>query len=262
MTIQQSDGLRNHLQQYGSYRQAFTGGTLQIYAGSQPANANLAPTGTLLAIFTDASGAHTDEVRATGTITLTGSSGTITGITLGGVQILGATITYATSLTNTASLLSAQINKFHRHQFITASASGAVVTLTAARGVGANANGMVLTTTESGGNIAAADVNLGSGVAGVTAVNGLEFDEVATGLLTKRTGQVWSALGLSTNTAGWFRLLAATTDSGALDSAAAYVRMDGSVASSGGDMNASSTLLTASATHTLSEFSPTEPATA
>lgn len=262
MTIRQSTGLRNYLQQNGSFRNAFSGGKLEIYSGSQPASANDAPTGTKLVVITDASGAHTAEVRPTATITITGTSGTITGITLGGMQILGATVTWTTSNDVTAGLIATQINKFHNHKLVTASAATNVVTLTGIRGLGASANGMVVTTTESGGDIAGADVNLGAGtgasVAGVSSVNGLQFDDVATGLLAKRTGQVWSGVGLADGTAGYFRLKAATAD--ADGSSTTEVRLDGSVATSGADMNATSTSLATSATHTVNTFSPTEPA--
>jgi hypothetical protein len=262
MTIRQSTGLRNHLQQNGSFRSAFQGGKLSIYSGSQPATADTAPAGTLLVTITDAAGAHTPEVRATGTITITGTSGTITGITLGGVQILGATVTWLTSNNVTAGLIRDQINKFHGHKIVTASAATNVVTLTAKLGYGTAINGMVVTTTESGGDIAGADVNIGSAVAGVLQVNGLNFDDVATGLLAKRTGQVWSGIGLADGVAGWFRLRGPITDNDSADSAGAFTRLDGNIATSGADMNATSTILAADATHTVSLFSPTEPAQA
>jgi hypothetical protein len=262
MTIRQSTGLRNHLQQNGSFRSAFQGGKLSVYSGTQPATADTAPSGTLLVTITDASGAHTAEVRATGTITITGTSGTITGITIGGVQILGATVTWTTSNDVTAGLIRDQINKYHGHKIVTASAATNVVTLTAKLGYGTAINGMVVTTTESGGDIAGADVNIGSAVAGVLQVNGLNFDDVAVGLLAKRTGQTWSGLGLVDGVAGWFRLRGPIADNDSADSAGAFTRLDGNVAVSGGDMNASSTTLAAAATHTVSTFSPTEPANA
>ena len=260
MTIRQSTGLRNHLQQNGSFRSAFQGGKLSIYSGSQPATADTAPSGTLLATVTDNSGAHTVEVQATGTITITGTSGTITGITVGGIQILGATVTWATSNTNTATLLAAQINKFHGYKLFVATAATTVVTLKANLGYGTAVNSLVVTTTESGGDIVATDVNIGSGVSGILQVNGLNFDDVATGLLAKRTGQTWSAVGLADGTAGWFRLRGPITDNDSADTAGAFTRLDGNIATSGADMNASTTTLAAGATHTISTFSPTEPA--
>ncbi len=260
MSIQQSTGLRNHLQQGGSFRSAFQGGKLSIYSGAQPANADAAPSGTLLVTITDGAGAHTPEVQATGTITIAGTSGTITGITLGGVQILGATVTWASSNDNTAALIAEQINKFHGHKIVTASAAGAVVTLKARLGFGASINGMVVTSTESGGDIAATDVNMGSGVAGVNSANGLNFDDVVAGLLVKRTGQTWSGVGAADGTAGWFRLRGPIADNDSADSAGSFTRLDGNIATSGGDMNASTTTLASGATHTISTFSPLEPA--
>jgi hypothetical protein len=220
------------------------------------------PAGNLLVTITDGSGAHSAEVQATGTITITGTSGTITGITLGGVQILGATVTWAVSNDNTAALIAAQINKFHGHKIVTASAATNVVTLKAKLGYGTAINGMVVTTTESGGDIAGADVNIGSAVAGVSSSNGLNFDDALAGLLTKRTGQTWSGVGLLDGVAGWFRLRGPIADDDSADSAGAFTRLDGNIATSGGDMNASSTTLALSATHTVSTFSPLEPANA
>lgn len=260
MSVQQSTGLRNHLQQSGSFRSAFQGGKLSIYSGAQPANADAAPTGTLLVTITDGAGAHTAEVQATGTITITGTSGTITSITLGGVEILGAVVTWATSNDNTASLIAAQINKFHGHKIVTASAATNVVTLKARLGYGASINNMDLVTTESGGDIAGADVDLGDAVLGVSSVNGLNFDDVVSGLLAKRTGQTWSGTGLADGTAGWFRLRGPISDDDSADSAGAFTRLDGNIAVSGADMNASTTTLASGATHTISTFSPTEPA--
>jgi len=262
MTIRQSTGLRNHLQQNGSLRSAFQGGKLSIYSGTQPASADTAPSGTLLVTITDNAGSHTAEVQATGTITITGSSGTITNITLGGVEILGETVTWAVSNDNTAALIAAQINKFHGHKIVTASVATNVVTLTAKLGYGASINDVVVTTTESGGDIAGADVNMGDGVAGVSSVNGLNFDDVVAGLLAKRTGQTWSGTGAADGTAGWFRLRGPIADNDSADSAGAFTRLDGNIATSGGDMNASSTTLASGATHTISTFSPTEPANA
>jgi phage tail sheath gpL-like len=112
-------------------RTALSGGKLKIYTGAQPASADAAPTGTLLATITDGSGAHTAEVRATGTVTLSGSSGSITACTVNGLTVLGETVPFNTDLTTTAADLAEAINEYPSVPKITASSSGAVVTLTA-----------------------------------------------------------------------------------------------------------------------------------
>lgn len=258
--IRQSTGLRNFLLSGGAFRDAFNGGKLEIYSGAQPASPDDAPTGTLLCTITDASGAHTPEVRATGTITLTGTSGTITGITVGGYEILGATVAFNASLTQTAADLAAQINRFSGNKLVVATPLGAVVTLTAEPGMGTSANSKTVTTTESGGDIAGTDVNMGSAVAGVSSANGLKFNAASAGSIAKLTGQTWSGINGADGTAGWFRLVGPVADAGASDAAGAFNRLDGSVATSGGDLTLSSTALTTSATTTITGFTPTEPA--
>jgi hypothetical protein len=66
MAVRLSTGLRAYLQDSG-LKTAFDGGTLKIYSGSQPAAADDAPSGTLLASITlpgTAFGASTNGVMA------------------------------------------------------------------------------------------------------------------------------------------------------------------------------------------------------
>ena len=78
MALRLSSGLANYIAEHGGLKQALHNGQLKIYSGTQPSNADAAPTGTLLCTITDASGAHTDEVLATGTLTLdSGASGSL-----------------------------------------------------------------------------------------------------------------------------------------------------------------------------------------
>jgi len=261
MTIKLSTGLANFRLAGGSLQQALSGGKLKVYTGSQPANADAAPTGTLLCTYTDNAGGHTQEVRATGTVTLTGgSSGSVDAITVDGNEILGSAISYITSLTATAAAVVARINKNPRNTVI-ASSSGAVITLTAKPGWGAAANGWVVATTVT--TITKTDVNIGSGVAGVSAVNGLRFGAAAAGTMVKDSTQTWSGVGAATGTAGWFRFEGPVADSGALDSSETQIRLDGNVGTSGANLNMTGTTTLASgATHTISEFSPTQPLTA
>lgn len=255
--IRQSTGLRNHLQQGGSFRSAFTGGVLEVFTGPQPATADAATAGTKLVRFTASAGTHVPEVRATGTITLTGGAGSVDTIKVGGIEILGVSVPFDTSLTVTAAAVAAQINAFHGHKLVTASSVLGVVTLTAARGYGATVNNVDVTTTTT--TLGATDVDLGDATLGVSAVNGLSFEEVAAGLLAKLATQQWSGFGLADGTVGYFRLKGAILDSDAEDSAGLFCRMDGNVATAGADMNASSTTLAADALHIVGEFSPTEP---
>lgn len=258
MTARFSAGLRNYVAQNGSYRNAMMGGTLKIYSGVQPATAELAPSGVLLVTITDTSGAHTSEVRARGSVTLTGgASGSVDAITVNGVSILPAAVPFNTSLTQTAADVVTAINDNQSIPEYVASSSGAVITLTAMYGLGTAANGYVVATTVT--TITKTDVNMGTTTAGVDSVNGLKLASVAAGVLSKATGQTWSGVASATGTAGWFRFTSAVADSGALDSTSTQVRIDGAVSTSGQQLNMSSTSITSAATQTISAFDITLP---
>ena len=260
MTIRLSDGLRNHLLSGGSWRSAFNGGKLEIYTGAQPASANTAPSGTSLVVITASSGAHTAEVQATGTAVLAGVAGTVTGMTIDGEQIMGATATFVDTLTNLAIAVRDIINRNPRNLRFVATASSATVTITARPGIGANLNAIGVLVTAGAGGITSTDTDVGNVVAGVTQVNGLQFESASAGSITKLASQTWSGVIGSTGTAGWFRLKGPVTDADGTDSSEAVLRLDGSVAVSGGDLNLTSTSLVAAATETISTFTPTEPA--
>lgn len=59
MTVRLSTGLRNALVSTAGFSTAFANGVIEIRSGAQPANADAAPTGTLLGLVTLASGAFT-----------------------------------------------------------------------------------------------------------------------------------------------------------------------------------------------------------
>lgn len=260
MALRLSDGLRNFLMDGGSFKQAFSGGELLIYSGSQPATANAALTGTLLATITDASGAHTNEVRSAGSVQLSGGgSGSVDSITIAGIDVLGAVVSYDTSLNNTASLVAAQVNANPKNYLVDASVSTDTVTLTARPGVGTLYNGLAVVANTT--TITTTDVNMGTAVAGVNWVNGLEFEQdPTTGILEKLATQTWTGAGVADGTAGYFRLVGAVADGGALDSAETYLRLDGNIATSGANLNMSSTAVVTSAVQTISTFTITEPA--
>jgi hypothetical protein len=261
MTIRYSTALRNFLLKQGSMARALGGGKLNIYSGPQPATANTAASGTLLATITADGGAHTAEVRATGTVTLdSGASGSVDSIEVEGIEVLGSVISFTDSLTATAALVAAAINDNPMNSLVEASSDGAVITLTAKLGLGALANG--LTVVSASTTIATTDVNLGSGVTGVSSVNGLLFGEVSAGVLSKLASQEWTGLGLADGTAGWFRFVGPVADAGATDSAAAFNRIDGNIATSGANMNMTNTNIVTGATQTVNTGTVTVPATA
>lgn len=254
MTLRLSTALRNHNLAGGSLKNALQGGKLLIYTGAQPASADAAPTGTLLCTISDASAAHTPEVLATGSVTLAGSSGSVTALTVGGVAVIDAAVPFNTDLATTAADLAAAINACQSSPDYSATASGATVTISAARGSGAAPNGFVVDATCT--TLTSTDVNLSGGV---SAVNGLKFGSPAAGVLGKLATQAWSGVAGNTGTAGWFRFVGAVADSGALDAAESQFRLDGAISTSGSQLNMSSTSITAGATQTITSFPVTLP---
>jgi len=86
---------------------------------------------------------------------------------------------------------------------------------------------------------------------------GLTFQDSATGTMPKTSTETWSGTAVATGTAGWFRFVA-VGDTGA--SSTIEPRIDGTVATSGAQINMSSTSVTTSAVQTISTFQVTVPA--
>jgi len=87
--------------------------------------------------------------------------------------------------------------------------------------------------------------------------NGLEFGTAASGAISKSTAETWQDTGIAAGTAGWFRLCANPTDAGAASTS--LPRIDGSIGSSGADLNMSSTNIVVGSTYTIDTFTLTMP---
>lgn len=86
--------------------------------------------------------------------------------------------------------------------------------------------------------------------------NGLTFAAAANGAVSK--SGVWSFNGVAAGTAGWFRLKGNALDNDALSTT--LPRVDGSVATSGADLNLSQIVIAAGAPNTVDSFAWTQPA--
>lgn len=88
--------------------------------------------------------------------------------------------------------------------------------------------------------------------------NGLNFEEVVAGTLSKKASETWSGVNADTGTAGWFRFYTNDMDQGG-ESGGDKIRFDGAIATSGAQLNMSSTSLTSGATTTIDSFEITLP---
>jgi hypothetical protein len=257
MALRLSTALRNHVNKSGSMAQALKGGVIEIYTGQQPVSADDAVIGTLLVTVTLSSASHTNETRSAGTVQLTGgASGSVDSITVGGVELLENAVSFNTSLNQTATNVATEINRSTNPMGLTASATTDTVTIESpVGGQAADFNTMVVASTAS--TITTTDVNMASGV---SAVNGLGFDNSSAGVLSKASGETWTGTAAASGTAGWFRFKGSQTDDGTADSSAEDIRLDGNISTSGAELNLSSLTITASATQTLTSFDITLPA--
>lgn len=263
MALRFSSALTNAIAEKFSWKTALDNGSIVIFAGTQPATPDQAATGTPLVTLTSGAGAKTDEIASQGTLTLnSGAAGSVDTLTVNSIEIMGSSTPFNTSLTQTAADIALKCNRNPKNYLYHVTSSGAVITITALPGLGTLPNGWVVAATYT--TIAGTPANMGAGgaaTAGVNAVNGLLIDYNATaGLITKDVTQTWSGTAVATGTAGWFRFKGSVADAGALDSSAVFLRMDGSVATSGANMNMSSTSIVAGALQTLSTFNFTIPA--
>jgi len=254
MTMRLSTGLRNFLAKQGSFDDAMRNGIIEIYSGAQPASADAAPGGTLLCTISAGAGAVTSETLATGTVTLSGSAGSVNTLTVNGVEVLGAAVPFDGTLAQTALDVAAQINRNKSAPDYTASAAGAVVTIAALPDSGAAPNTFVLA-----GGLTTLSAIYSALTGGVAPVNGLLFDSPAAGVLPKLAAQAWGGVNSATGTAGWFREYGSVADSHALDATGVMLRVDGAIATSGAEMNLNSTAFVTGATTTLASATLTIP---
>jgi hypothetical protein len=251
-----STGLRNFRANGGSLRKAFDDAVLNIYSGVAPTEADDAPTGTLLAKITLASGALAANARSTPKrykVTITSHVADSTfklNLTVDGVGPTTYTFTNtpdAGGVDDVAKLVALMLNDIP--QLI-------------AVAEGANGNLYVQ------GDIAGLDFTLadggGTGTLTVTTVeaaarvNSLQLGAPTLGVYTK-SSDIWSGLGLAAGAAGYFRLVTSrdlgtdnTTD----------LRLQGTVSTSGAELNLSNINIAAGATQTIDTFQLTEPESA
>jgi hypothetical protein len=109
---------------------------------------------------------------------------------------------------------------------------------------------------ETGTELVKITLNSGAFVASSPA-NGINFGEVASGVLHKEAGEVWSGVATNDGTAGWFRIYDNNMTTGSSTTA---VRMDGAISTTGQQFNMSNTTVTTGGTTTVDSVALTLPA--
>lgn len=253
MSLHESTAFRNFRQQNGSTKRALQGGILQIYSGTQPTSADDAPVGTLLNTMTLSSGTpHTAETISTGSVTLTGgAAGSVNTVTVNSIDILDGAVPYNGSLNQTATDVAAKINTTLSVPEYSASATGAVITISAMPGTGTSPNTLVVACTST--TITTSKTDMASGVANV---NGLTFGLSAAGVLAK--SGTWSGVAVADGTPGWYRFCRSAAESAGSSTTA--IRVDGTVSTSGADLNINPNSSITGVTLTIDTFTFTESA--
>jgi hypothetical protein len=241
--------------QDGALKRGMAHGALKVYTGAQPANADAAPTGSLLCTYSLTGGALTREVRSAGSVVLnTGAAGSVNTLTVNGIEIMGGAVNFNTSLAQTATDVCTKINNNPKNYLFQATNGGtATITITAKPGLGALPNAWAVVSTVT--TLTKTDANMAGGV---DPVNGLNWAASAAGTLTKESG-TWQGTAVATGTAGWFRLEASVVDAGGADAVEAILRLDGAIATSGAELNMGSTSIVNATVQTISSFSVTLP---
>lgn len=111
--------------------------------------------------------------------------------------------------------------------------------------------------TESGSTLLAVITESGGAFEGGVAANGINFDTSTGGVVTKAAAETWKDDSANaTGVAGWFRIYANAFTKGASTTA---IRVDGSISTSGADMNMTSTSIASGAPITIDNASLTLP---
>lgn len=230
------------------------GGYIAIYSGVQPASADAAATGTLLAKITSNSGAFSSGVyQTTDDDSVCASQAVTSGVnmTLNGVGAGTLGVGYHVSITSagTEDLRTANFR-------ITGTGNNdeAIVEY-----IDGGNNAVVYTTncfktvTEIYPRKPAAfssNVKVGYGI-----TNGLYLALASNGAISKHSSQTWSGTAIADGTAGWFRFYGAAADAGSISTT--LPRIDGRIATSGAELNLSNTSIVVGAAQSITAFSIT-----
>ncbi len=240
MTLRLSTGLRNNmLGLQATVKACSVGATLALVDGGESADS-----------ITDSANAFVSKGYAPGDVLFLQGATTAandTAVTGAIVQTVAAgTITIPTGTVNTAEAFAAGT--------VLAVAKGGSLRDIMKDGViyiYSGSQPATADTAASGTVLGTITVSGGAFVAGAFG-NGLEFGDAASGAIAKSASEVWQMIATTTGYAGWFRFCGNAADTGSTSTT--LPRIDGSIGTSGADLNISSTSITALKTYTIDDF--------
>ena len=256
MALRRSTALLRAIASQMPYTVARGNARYRGYTGVQPASSDLVPSGTLLGTYTPSGDTPVDEVKATVVMVLSGSSGSIDTLTVGGgIPLIDAAVA-AGSLALMADALADAINAKQQIPFFTAVSNGVdTVTISGPVGMGADCNGITLAHTET---TTVVTVNGGSSAAfgGTGSTAGVDADNLcnmaypnAAGVLTKEA-EIWQMVAIAGGTLGYIRIEYDGADD--QSEGTTFRREDISVsAGSGADLQVGTTTIVQSQTYSI-----------
>jgi hypothetical protein len=253
MALRLSTGLRQYLLGGGSMRKGFCDSILQIYSGSAPATADLPSTGELLVEITKASGSYSHDAVSTpkqSTVTIVASAaGNINTITISGEAFTRTSPGGGETTTVCATALCALIEA-SKTVPVFAACQAAIIYI---KSKFPGEDYSISVAYGGGGTIP----TLSEDSPAESRIDALHLGVPAAGVIAKETGFAWSGEIDETGTAGYFRLVLTTDDD---DDSATAIRLQGSISTSGAELNLSNLNLVDGATLTIDVFSLNEPA--
>lgn len=266
MSIRYSDAALASLAGDVGLRQLVSGAKIIMFTGSQPSSPNESiGSAQPIVTFTDDNGLYVAEIQSQWSYSLSGLTGTVsvTSITIGGIEILGETIT-GTDTNTLQSNVSSAINSNTKAVGFKSTSSGDTLVVQAIKGSGASLNAQSIMIQTTGTVTVAYNDTAHTGavsVLGANSVNGLNFNLESSGsilspsfdgyIVEKKTSQTWKGRngyndqnvlfsGITSGTsyaAGWGRICVDSGDTGidATSGSNGYSRIDFSVGSSNAD---------------------------
>jgi hypothetical protein len=255
-----SKALLNEMLAGNPFRKVMADCVMRIFSGTAPATGDLGEAGTLLCTISKASGVVSPgEVSTAKQATINVTVGT-TGQTVI-VAINGVDHTYTIPIGETGDLrlIGLSVSKMlDQIDAIEAVSNGG-----AADGhvyIRSRVPGLTFTVAKGGGGGGGtATWTIADDVVTNVRCDCLEFDAPTDGVISKPPAEVWSGVNAAPGTATHYRIVK-SDDDGAEDTTKTRPRAQGSISTSGAELNLSSVNLAAGATTTIDSFSLTLPA--